>query len=160
MSKEKKPEKIKNSFYLRLYDTELCKSIEELMQTKRFESCNDLLGYAVSIGIEKIYLEYGKKRALPKPQDAVTPPDERLNEIAHQLAEIKVQLEDVFIISNSQEVLTATLYNVLHAKANGEAVSAELMDSGFFSNLPAFFLEIKDKLIERAKRKAQKRSES
>lgn len=160
MAKEKKPEKVKNEFKIRLYDTQLIKSIEELMQTKRFESYNDLLSYAVGIGIEKIYLDYGKRRAFQSPPDAVIPSDERLNRLEHILAELKVMLEDIFIVSNSQEILTATIYNVLRSEAEGETVSAELMDSGFFSNLPEFFLEIKDKLIERSKKKARKRSET
>ena len=62
---KKTQDKLKNAFWLRIYDVDTLQSIHELIETKQFDSMNDLLNQAVRAGIEKIYLDYGKRRALP-----------------------------------------------------------------------------------------------
>ncbi|MDE5722000.1 MAG: hypothetical protein K2I30_04575 [Clostridia bacterium] len=156
MKNKQEFEKVKNEFKIRLYDTEVIKSIAELMQTGKFESYNDLLGYAISFGIEKIYLEFGKKRALTNPFEVDMPMEERLNLIDRKLAEARIMQEDMFILSNGLEILISTVYNTLRAEAAGEEVTPELIDSGFFSTLPEFYRVIKDTMIERSKKKTQK----
>lgn len=152
-----KEKKLKNDFRLRLYDAEVIKSIDELMQTGKFESYNDLLGYALGYGIEKVYLEYGKKKMLTQPINAEEPQSERLKKMERQIADIKVLLEDNFIMQTCQEAMVATIYNVERADFAGErnTVSPELMDSGYFAGLPEYYQHIKDVLTERFNRKLQ-----
>ena len=151
-----KEKKLKNDFRVRLYDLEIVKSIDELMNTGNFESMNELLGYAIGYGIEKIYLEYGKKKMLSQAIPAELPQDERLRKIERILADIKIMLEDIFVMQNAEEALLSTLYNVERAKNVGEEVTSELMDRGFLSQLPLFVADVKNTLIERLKRKQKK----
>ena len=69
---------------------------------------------------------------------------------------MELTINDLFVTMNVLEIMSATLYNVEVAKNSGETVSAELMDSGYFSNLPERYQEIKDKLIRRLERKNKK----
>lgn len=156
MKKKPESEELKSKFLVRLYDTVVIESIAELMQTGKFENYNDLLGYAIGFGIEKIYLEFGKKRALANPFEVDMPIEERLNLIDRKLAEARIMQEDMFILSNGLEILISTVYNTLRAEAAGEEVTPELIDSGFFSTLPEFYRVIKDTMIERSKKKTQK----
>ena len=156
MKDKQKPEKFKNTFLVRIYDTEVLKSIYELLETNKFKDKNDLLSYAIGFGIEKIYLEFGKKRALTNPFEVEMPVEERLNLIDRKLAEARIMQEDMFILSNGLEILISTVYNTLRAEAAGEEVTPELIDSGFFSTLPEFYRVIKDTMIERSKKKTQK----
>ena len=150
----KEQDTLKNSFRLRIYDVETLKSIEELMKTKQFDSMNELLNRAVRIGIEKIYVEYGKRRILPgvsgEKDDAV---DVRLERIEKKLKDMSLSLDDVLVLMSMVEMLTSTLYNVELSKTKGEAVNAELLESGYLTTLPDGLQEIKDKLIERSEKK-------
>ena len=154
-----KEKNLKNDFRVRLYDLEIVKSLHELMDTGNFDSMNELIGYAIGFGIEKIYLEYGKKKKLPTPAlPDELPTNERLIRIERTLAENKIMLEDIFVMQNAAEALLSTIYNVERTQNAGEAVTSELMDSGFLSELPPFIADVKGKLIERIKRKQQKQN--
>lgn len=151
-----KEKKLKNDFRVRLYDLEIIKSINELMSTGNFDSVNELLGYAIGYGIEKIYLEYGKRKILSQAVPAEIPQDERLQKVEQILADTKIMLEDIFVMQNAEEALLSTLYNVERTKNAGEAITSELMDRGFLSQLPPFVADVKNSLIERLKRKQKK----
>lgn len=148
--------KIKNSFHIRVYDLEIAKSIEELMKTGDFDTANELLGKAVAIGIEKIYLEYGKHKRLTKLESPEIPEGKRLDKIEVKLEKQRIMQEDMFILMNSIEAIVASILNVQRAEVNGEAVSGELIDSGYLSKLPPAYLEIKDNLVARFNRKLAK----
>lgn len=150
---KKTQDKRKNAFWLRVYDDETLQSIYELFDTKQFDSMNDLLNRAVRAGIEKIYLEYGKRRVLPFVGEPTEQPNVRLEAIEKKIKEMSLSLDDVLVLMSMVEMLTSTLYNVTVARSKGEAVDATLIESGYFSTLPEQLQEIKDRLIERMEKK-------
>lgn len=152
-----KDKKKNNAFYVRVYDDDILTSLYELFDTKQFDSMNDLMNKALSIGIEQIYLTFGKRRALTSSIEPVIPNTENSKEILRRLKDMELTTNDLFVILNVLEVMITTLYNVEVAKNNGEPVSAELMDSGYFSTLPERYQGIKDTLIRRIEKKNQKR---
>lgn len=153
---KKTQDKKKNSFYVRIYDDDLLTSIYELNDTRQFDSMNELLCKAVAIGVEKIYLAYGKKKALSSAVEPSVPEAEKTEEILRRLKHMELTVNDLFVMLSVIENMETTLYNVEAAKSNGEAVSAELMDSGYFSSLPERYQAIKDKLISRIEKKKHK----
>lgn len=151
----------KNDFRVRLYDVEVVKSIGELMESGDFESANELLGRAITIGIENIYLEYGKRKrlsqAIPNPE---MPETVRLDRIEHELAKVRVLEEDMYILMNSIKAITASIYNVHLANVKGEPLNEELMNNyGYMSELPEAYREIEDNLLKRFNRKLGKKNE-
>ena len=120
---DEKQKKFKNSFHLRIYDLETLKSVNELIQTGTFDSANDLLNRAVQLGIEQIYLEYGKKKALAPPPTINEPDSSKLDTAVHILRENEVLTQDIFIMMNVIESLSATVLNVMRASNNGEEKS-------------------------------------
>ena len=147
-------EEFKNSFHLRVKDAEVLKSLNELFATGKFESMNDLLNQAVGIGLEKIYLEFGKRKALAQPLQLPEVPDsQKLDDLDHKLNQMRLLEEDIFILLNSVEGLVASVYNVQRAGVKGEAITEELIDSGHLASLPQSYQEIKDRLTERLNRR-------
>jgi len=146
-------DKQKNAFFVRIYDDETLQSVYELFGTKQFDSMNDLLNQALRVGIEKIYLDYGKRRALPFAGAPTEQPNVRLEAIEKKLKEMSVSLDDVLVLMSMVEMLTSTLYNIETSRVKGEPVDAELIESGYFSTLPEQLQGIKDKLIERMEKK-------
>lgn len=147
-----------NSFHLRVKDAEVLKSLNELFATKKFESMNDLLNRALSIGIEKIYLDFGKRKALAQPMDAIECSDrQKLDDLEHRLKQMQLLEEDMFILLNSLEGLVATNLNILVANVKGEALSEELIESGHLAKLPTAYQNIKDGLIDRLNKKFKTR---
>lgn len=154
---EKQEKKYKNSFHLRVYNVELLKSLNELLETEKYESMNELLNCALGIGVEKIYLEFGKRKLFTKTMEIPEMPDgKKLDKIDYKIEKLRLLQEDMFILMNSIEALTASIFNVQRAEVNGEAVSGELIDSGVMAKLPPAYLEIKDNLIARFNRKLAK----
>lgn len=154
---EIKEKKHKNSFHLRIYDAELLKSLNELLATEKYESMNELLNCALGVGVEKIYLEFGKRKLLTQARTIPEMPDgKKLDKIDNKLERNRIMQEDMFILLNSIEALVASIFNVQRAEINGEAVNAELIDSGIMAKLPPAYLEIKDNLIARFNRKLEK----
>ena len=150
--KKKTQETLKNAFWLRVYDVETLKSIYELLDTKQFDSMNDLLNRAVRAGIEKLYLDFGKRRKLPtstEGSEAGSPFDVRFEGIDRRLKEMSLSLDDVLVLMSMLEMLTSTLYNVELVRMKGEKLTPDLVESGYFSTLPPAMQDIKDKLIAR-----------
>lgn len=157
---DKQPKKYKNSFHLRIYDFELLKSLTELFETGKFDSMNILLNRALAIGAEKIYLEFGKRKALSSAQELPDLPDaKKLDRISAQLERLRIMNEDTMILMNSIEGLTASIYAVQRAEVSGEPMSAELMDSGYLAKLPQAYQDTKDRLVERFNRKLEKEND-
>ncbi|MCM1441353.1 MAG: hypothetical protein NC131_19435 [Roseburia sp.] len=154
---EIKEKKHKNSFHLRIYDVELLKSLNELLATEKYESMNELLNCALGVGVEKIYLEFGKRKLFTQARAIPEMPDgKKLDKIENKLERQRIMQEDMFILLNSIEALVASVFNVQRAQVTGESVSAELIDSGYMAKLPAAYLEIKDNLVARFNRKLEK----
>lgn len=149
----KKEDRKKNSFFVRIYDDDLLTSIIELNNTGQFSSTNELLTQALAIGIEKIYLTFGKKKSLSTSIEPTVPTTQKIDELLYRVENMELTSNDLFVMMSVLEVMITTLYNVEAAKSDGEAVSAELMDSGYYSALPVRYQEIKDKLIKRIERK-------
>ncbi len=153
--------KFKNSFHLRVYNVELLKSLNELLATEKYDSMNELLNCALGIGVEKIYLEFGKRKlfteARPIPE---MPEGKRLDKVEMKLERLRVLQEDMFILMNSIEALTASVFNVQRSQIEGEPISGELIDSGYLAKLPKAYLDIKDNLVARFNRKLTKEQKS
>lgn len=154
---EKKGKKFNNSFHLRVYDMELLKSMNELYDTGKYDSMNELINCALNMGIEKLYLEFGKRKlfnqALPIPE---MPEGKKIDKLDGKVERLRVLIEDMYILMNSIEAVSASILNVQRAELSGEPVNAELIDSGYLSQLPPAYLAIKDSLIARFNRKLEK----
>lgn len=148
-----KATKVKNAILVRLYDVETVRSIEELMETEQFDSMNELMNQAINRGIEKIYLDFGKRKVLKQTEEPEMPEGKRIDRLEHELRKVRVLEEDMYILMNSIEALAASSYNVQCALIKGDEVSAELLDSGYLATLPDAYREIKDGLEARFKRK-------
>lgn len=161
MEENKQSKKFKNSFHLRIYDAELLKSLNELFGTGKYESMNELLNCALGVGVEKIYLEFGKRKLFTQAREIPEVPEgKRLEKIEVKLEKQRIMQEDMFILMNSIEAIVASILNVQRAEVNGEAVSGELIDSGVMAKLPPAYLEIKDNLVARFNRKLAKEQKS
>ena len=154
---KKQSNQIKNSFHLRIYDAEVLKSLNELFEAGGYESMNELLNYALGVGAEKIYLEFGRRKLLTQPLAFPEKSDGRkLDDVLHELSKQRLMQEDMFILMNSIEAIVSSIFNMHRAGVVGEPLSAELIDSGYFNTLPDNFREIKDSLIKRFNRKLSK----
>lgn len=152
-----KATKVKNAILVRLYDVETVRSIEELMETEQFDSMNELMNQAINRGIEKIFLEFGKRKLFKQQGELPEMPEaKRIDRVEHELKKVRVLEEDMYILMNSIEALTASTYNVLCAQVKGEELSAELLDSGYLAVLHGAYREIKDGLEARFNRKLSK----
>lgn len=139
----------KNEFKLRVYDDEMLTSIYELMGSGRFGSMNDLLNLALGRGVDELYMAYGKKKAL-EPVEAPENTEHALRQIRTKLDALGSTCDDVFVMMNVLETLTAMLYNVERAVRNGEQVSDEMLEQGLFADLPSWVQEVKDAARSRA----------
>lgn len=78
--------KHKNSFHIRIYDVELLKSLNELFETGKYESMNELINCALGVGVEKIYLEFGKRKLFTQAREIPEVPEgKRLDKIETRL---------------------------------------------------------------------------
>lgn len=156
---EEAGKKHKNSFHLRIYDAEVLKSLNELMKTDKYESMNELLNCAVGVGIEKIYLEFGKRKLLTQARTEPELPDgKKLDKLGRELNKVRTLEEDMYILMNSIKALTASIYNAYRMQANGEPVTPDLLDNyGYMSVLPDSYREIEDNLIARFNRNLGKK---
>lgn len=159
MSK-KQPKKNKNSFHLRIYDFELLQSLNELFALGNYVHMNELLNDALAVGIQKMYLEYGKRKLLTKPEIPELSDAKKLDRLDAKSERQKIMLEDMMILMNSIEGLVASIYAVQRATISGEPMSAELMDSGYLTKLPQAYQDIKDNLEQRFNRKFKKEQEN
>ena len=136
-----------------MYDDDLLTSINELHLTGQFESMNDLMNRALAIGIEKMYLEFGKRRALPDMADPNPNVSAQLVMMANKIHENSLNLDDIFVMMNCIETMVATLYNIQLAQVKKEPVSTELIESGYLTTLPASMQAVKDQMIRRLDRR-------
>lgn len=154
---EIKGKKHKNSFHVRIYDAELLKSLNELLDTDKYESMNELMNCALGVGVEKIYLEFGKRKLFTQAREIPEVPEgKKLDKVDAKIEKLRVLQEDMYILLNSIEALIASVYNVQRAEINGEAVSSEMIESGILMKLPPVYREIKDNLVARFNRKLSK----
>lgn len=142
-----------NSFKLRIYDDDLLTSLNELYKTGQFESMNDLLNRGLSIGIEKLYLEFGKRKALADPIEPSPNISAQLNSLLARHKENSLTLDDIFVMMSCIETMIATLYNIEIAHTRKEPVNIELIESGYLSTLPTSLKAVKDQMIKRMERK-------
>ncbi len=145
--------KSKNTFTVRVYNEDLFIALNELMATNQFESRNDLLNRALKIGIEKMYIDFGKRRALAQDSPPAIPVNVKLDDIERRVKQNSITVDDLFVMMSMIETLTTTIYNLERTKAQGDPVSAELMDSGFYATLPPEYQAVKDELIKKMSRK-------
>ena len=153
----------KNDFRVRLYNIEVVKSINELMKTGEFKSANELLERAIAIGIEKIYVERGKRKRKLLAQAVHNPEmqaNEKLDKIEREIAKVRIREEDMCIMLNSIKAVTASIYNIQRANIKGEPLNVELLDNyGYMSELPEAYREIENNLLKRINRRLGKKNE-
>jgi hypothetical protein len=158
-SKKTQKKKVQNQFVLRVYDNDVLTNLTELFATGQFESMNELLNKALCIGAEKIYLDFGKKRALTGAvMPEVNTDSERLNEILKRTKAVELTVDDVFVMMTAMEMLLSTVYNIEESKVEGKPVSIDMMQSGMLSVLPEHVRIAKERLQSRfSKRKENKK---
>ena len=145
-----KTDKVKNSFWVRIYDDELLKSIFELFGTGRYSSMNELMTKALEIGINQLYSVYGKKKAL----DVKVGND--IKEIIKNTRIMTKKIDEVFVMLNIIEILDTTTFNAFRSIVAGEKVTPEQLDSGYYSMLPDNIAEVKNELIQEANKRDKK----
>jgi hypothetical protein len=148
----KTQDKKNNSFRIRVYDDDLLTSIYELAELKEFASMNELICTALSFGIEKMYIERGKRKAFTA-KDVQESGDVKLNELIKRSKAQTTTLDDVFVMLNVVEMLMSTLYNAKLLDLKGESVSSEMIESGYLSELPENIRRVKDSLVKRLAKK-------
>ncbi len=151
--KGQKTQKRRNQFPLRIYHEDVLITLEELYATNHFESMNDLLCRVVKIGAEELYKQFGKRRALGGDEFAGDNLRSKLDELTHYERRTSLTVDDIFVMLNVLETMITTLYNIEHARIRGEQVSTELMDVGYYAQLPTDFQAVKDELINRMNKK-------
>lgn len=150
----KKNDKQKNSFYVRIYDDELLQSIYELDNTKQYSSMNDLMTQALAIGINEIYKTFGKKKVLDAASiNNVNTLGADVQNLIKNIKYMGKKVDDVFVMLNIIELLNTTTYNAFHDMLAGETVTAEQLDSGYYSMLPDNLAEVKNELIKHANKR-------
>lgn len=149
----KTQDKKNNSFRIRVYDDELLTSIYELARLKEFDSMNELICTALGIGIEKMYVERGKRKTFQNNDIVEKSSDTKLNELIKCSNANTKTLDDVFVMLNVVEMLMSTLYNVKLSDLKGESVSSEMVESGYLSELPENIRRVKDSLVKRLAKK-------
>ena len=154
MSKKEKDVK-NNSFKIRVYDDDLLTSITELYQTGQFDSMNDLMNRALAIGIEKMYLEFGKRKALSDPIDPNPNISAQLSNLTNILRQNTLDQDDLLVMMNCIEAMVASLYNIQLAQVKKEPISAELIESGYLYTLPQSMQAVKNQMIKRLDRKRE-----
>ena len=152
MSKKEKDVK-NNSYKVRVYDEDLLTSLNELYQTGQFDSMNDLMNRALAIGVQKMYLEFGKRKALPNSSEPIPNVSAELGKLMYKLKENSLELDDILVVMNCIETMVATLYNIQLAQVKKEPVSTELIESGYLTTLPASMQAVKDQMIRRLDRR-------
>ena len=151
----KKQDIKKNVFTLRVSDGETLRLIEELLGSKLYESKNDLLNRALSVGAEELHAQvFLKKRK--SAGAAVSIDDNTKDELLRKLEQIHINTEDTFVLLNILEFLIATLYNVEALERSGTKVSEDMMRSGLLSELPENLADVKKDIIERYARRNRK----
>ena len=142
-----------NSFHVRIYDDELLTELYALAELKEFSSMNELMNTALSIGIEKMYLDRGKRKSFAESKSQPTTPTANFDEMLKKLKGAELTLDDIFVMMNVMEMLLTTLYNNEVMKIKGEPVGIELLESGYMAQLPENIQQVKDKLIRRLSKK-------
>ncbi len=152
-----KTDKVKNSFWVRIYDDELLKSIFELFGTGRYSSMNELMTKALEIGINQLYSVYGKKKALDvKVGNDINDVTLDLKEIIKNTRIMTKKIDEVFVMLNIIEILDTTTFNAFRSIVAGEKVTPEQLDSGYYSMLPDNIAEVKNELIQEANKRDKK----
>ena len=150
----KKSDKQKNSFYIRIYDDELLQSIYELDHTKQYSSMNDLMTQALAIGVYEIYKTFGKKKVLDAASiNNVNTLGADVQNLLKNIKYMSKKIDDVFVMLNIIELLNTTIFNAFHDMLSGDTVTAEQLDSGYYSMLPNNLAEIKNELIKHANKR-------
>ena len=156
MARKKTQEKKEvNAYKVRIYYDPLFQAVEDLYKSGQFESRNDLLNRAIENGIAELYREYGIDYETREP---VVPPlveevKSTLEEVRQKQRTLERLTNDVFVMMSVLETMITTMYNIEAAKLKGKKVDGALMDTGYYSELPKSFQEVKDALIRRLDRK-------
>ncbi|MDR3262964.1 MAG: hypothetical protein LBT30_01475 [Clostridiales bacterium] len=140
---------------VRIYDDDLLSYIEELHQTKQFNSRNDVINKGIEFGIPMLYKEIFGKRL--KEFGALLPARDTENEqlVVKKLKEISLTTDDIFIVLNLLEYLTTTIYNIELSKLNGISITDDEVRSGLLSELPSNLQKVKDEVVKRHNKKSR-----
>ncbi len=140
-----------NSFRLRVYDDELLTALYALADNGKFSSMNELLNRALTVGVKQ--MKEGDKRQIQSEKAVFERSDDKLNELNKKVKDVSVTVDDIFVMMNVMEMLVSTLYNAELMRVKNEAVSSELIESGYLSSLPDYIQRVKDSLIKRFMKK-------
>lgn len=146
----KKTEKRKNEFKLRIYDEDTLINLDELQKTGQFGSMNELLNKVIEKGAGLMLASFGKKGVLSDDVNNLSGTSSL--EIKNRLLSMSRTLDDIFVIVSIIETLGAMLFNIENAKITNEPITAELLQSGAYSDLPDWLQEVKDVIIRKMHR--------
>ena len=151
---EGKQGKRKMAFLVRIYDIPTLDNLDALMASGNFDSYNALLGKTVQIGAETLLGSMNKAKALADAAAAEAQKDSaaQLAAIEKRVKDAARQSDELFIITSLIQTMVTTLYNVEIAHIHGEEVSAELMDSGYFSDLPEMLQQVYKEMLPKEKK--------
>ena len=137
-----------NTFKLRVKNADTLQSMHELFDTGSFEFMNDLLNAALDIGIQKLYLEFGKRKNLST-YSVPENDSSKLNDIMARIKKIELTFDDYFVLLNVLEAICTTTLNLKIAELKKEPAEPMLIESGFYADLPKFLQDIKQQVIAR-----------
>lgn len=140
---------------IRIYDEQMLDYIDELISAGFFTSKNEIINRAVEYGLPLVYRElFGKKIAVGSKSETATKADDD-EQLRKDMREIRLTLDDLFVVTNIIEYMTTTSYNLKLADINGITVADDDVRSGIYSQLPRQLQEIKNEILQR---KAKKRN--
>lgn len=152
MAKNKSNEIRKFSQTIRIYDEQMLDYIDELLGAGYFASKNEIVNRAVEYGLPLIYSElFGKKIAGGGPSGNILNTDSG-EQIKKDLREMRLTLDELFVIMNIIEYITTTSYNLQRAELNGIDIADDDVQSGIYSQLPQNLQEVKNEILQRQKK--------
>ncbi|MDR3318381.1 MAG: hypothetical protein LBS99_03005 [Clostridiales bacterium] len=140
-----------NQFLVRVASENTLILLEEIMKNGYFSTKNAMLNRCLDVGAPLLLRQItGKDFNAVEQTSAVASPD-----IERKLKQLEINGEDLFVLLNVIEHMTATLYNAKLCELSGEPIAAEDLMSGRLSVLPDNLNAVKAELIKRYERRAR-----
>lgn len=134
---------------VRIYDEQMLDYIDELLGAGFFASKNEIINRAVEYGLPLIYSELFGKKVASGAQNVRQSDIDFGEQMRKDLREMRLTLDDLFVVMNIIEYITTTSFNLKLAELNGIAVADDDVRSGIYSQLPQQLQEVKNEILQR-----------
>lgn len=144
----------KNNFLVRIQDDDILSYIYDLLNSGIFASQNELLNRCLEAGVPEVYKEQFQRYPKGCARDGETIEEQKTQK---ELKELRLTVDELFVLMNISESLLATLYNTKLKEIEGESITSEMFDSGLLADLPPVLAEAKQELVKRHLKKGERR---